>query len=125
MYVIIGIVVVLILGVGGYFALNGNSANNSSSGSNSNGNNNNPVPAGTVVISQETFKPGTITVNKGETVTWQNNDSIDHTVVADDGSFDLGTIAGGAKVQRTFDTVGTFKYHCSIHTFMKGMVIVK
>lgn len=123
MYIVIGVIIVLILAVGGYFVFSSNTANNSSSSGNSN--TNNTVPAGTVVISQETFDPGTITVKKGDTVTWQNNDSIDHTVVADDGSFDLGTIASGTKVQHTFTTVGTFKYHCSIHTFMKGAVVVK
>ncbi len=122
MYIIIGVVVVLGLVIGGFFIINGNYTNTTNSNS---GGNNTAVPAGTIVISQEVFDPGTITVNKGDTVTWQNNDSIDHTVVADDGSFDLGTVAGGAKVQHAFNQVGTFKYHCSIHTFMKGVVIVK
>ena len=114
MYTVIGIIIVLVLAIGGYFAF-----------SNKSNTNNNAIPTGTVVISQEVFDPGTITISKGDSVTWENKDSIDHTVVADDGSFDLGTVAGGASVKHIFSQTGTFKYHCSIHTFMKGSVVVK
>jgi len=125
MYTVISIIIVLVLAIGGYFAFSNNYAKNSSGDSNNSNTNNNAIPAGTVVISQEVFDPGTITISKGDMVTWQNKDSIDHTVVADDGSFDLGTVAGGKSVKHTFDQTGTFKYHCSIHTFMTGSVVVK
>lgn len=120
-FAIIGIVIVLVLIIGGYLIFSGKPA---SAPGNNNSNSQNQT-LGTVNIQMSAFDPVTITVKKGDTVTWQNNDSYTHHLVADDGSFDLGDQSGGAKVQFTFDKVGTFNYHCSIHTYMKGVVIVK
>jgi len=80
---------------------------------------------GTVSIDNFSFSPATITINKGETVTWKNNDSAPHQVVADDSSFELSKMSTGGTSQHTFDMAGTYSYHCSIHPDMKGVVIVK
>lgn len=80
---------------------------------------------GTVTIQNFNFSPSTIVINKGDTVTWQNSDAATHHIVADDGSFDLGDVANGATSKHTFDTTGTYAYHCSIHPEMKGTVVVK
>ncbi len=130
MYLIIGFIVILLLAVGGYLFFNNNRTSAPSSGNdstNSGGSSTqSPTPAaGTVNIEGNAFSPTTITINRGETVTWQNNDSVSHRVAADDGSFDLGDQASGAKVKFTFNTAGTFTYHCTIHSFMKGIVVVK
>jgi plastocyanin len=45
-------------------------------------------------------------------------------VTADDASFTSDTIAGGATFSHTFDTAGTFAYHCTIHSQMKATVTV-
>jgi plastocyanin len=65
-----------------------------------------------------------LSVAKGTTVTWTNNDAMAHTVTADDASFDSGNIAPGATFSHTFSTAGTVAYHCSIHTGMKANVVV-
>ena len=78
-----------------------------------------------VTIANFSFQPATMTVAAGTTVTWTNTDSAGHTVTADDGSFKSGTLASGATFSQTFATVGTFAYHCSIHSSMKATVIVK
>ena len=120
-YVLIGIIVAAALAIGGYFILNNN--NNMSSNS-SNTTTQSSVP-GMVTIQSYAFSPSTVTVNKGDTVTWLNKDSVTHRIVANDGSFDLGDQASGSSVKFTFTKSGTFNYYCSIHPSMKGVVIVK
>ena len=71
------------------------------------------------------FAPSTVTIHVGDSIEWVNGDSVGHTVTADDASFDTGTIAGGTKASLTFDTAGTFAYHCSIHSSMHGTVVVE
>ena len=76
--------------------------------------------------SDEAFVPPEISVSsEGNIVSWINDDSIEHTVTADDGSFDSGPISPGYTFDNTFDSLGDFGYHCSIHPFMTGVVIVE
>jgi plastocyanin len=70
------------------------------------------------------FSPGTVTIAVGDTVTWTNGDSPNHTATADDGSFDTGSIANGASASATFSTAGTFGYHCAIHASMTATIVV-
>jgi plastocyanin len=60
----------------------------------------------------------------GDTVVWRNGDSTNHTVTADDASFDSGYMAPGGTFSRTFAKVGVYAYHCTIHKFMRGEVVV-
>jgi plastocyanin len=79
-----------------------------------------------VAIANFAFSPNSLTITKGTTVTWKNNDSVTHTATADSGSFDTGNIASGATSGGvTFNTSGTFTYHCNIHTYMHGTIIVQ
>jgi len=77
-----------------------------------------------VTIKDFSFSPSTVTIAVGGTVTWTNNGSSAHTVTADDGSFDSGDLSQGKTYSHTFDTAGTFAYHCSIHPNMKAEVVV-
>ena len=77
-----------------------------------------------VSIKDFSFQPATIDVPLCGTVTWTNDDTTGHTVTADDGSVDSGTIAPGATFSHTFTTVGTFAYHCAIHPTMTATVTV-
>jgi plastocyanin len=70
------------------------------------------------------FTPQRITVAPGQTVTWTNTDSVAHTVTEDKSAWDSRSIAVGAMFQHTFDQAGTFTYHCAIHPFMTGTVVV-
>jgi plastocyanin len=69
------------------------------------------------------FSPASATVSSGATVTWTNNDSTTHTVTFDSGP-DCGRVAAGASVSAQFSVPGTYTYHCSIHSSMKGSVTV-
>lgn len=76
----------------------------------------------TVVIKNFTFEPSQLTVKAGTTVTWKNEDSTVHTVTGT--GWDSGQVQPGAEFQKTFDTAGTYDYHCSIHPSMTGKVVV-
>ena len=71
------------------------------------------------------YGPKTLTVKKGTTVVWTNQDSVKHTATADDGSFDTGLLAKGESGSVTFDKIGTFNYHCTPHPNMKAAIIVE
>jgi plastocyanin len=78
----------------------------------------------TVSVKNMAFSPASLSVAPGTTVTWVNNDGVAHTVTADDGTFDSGSIAPGNSFTHTFSSAGTVNYHCSIHPMMKGAVTV-
>ena len=79
----------------------------------------------TVEIANFMFTPMTLTVSAGTTVTWKFDDSTPHTVAADDNSFMSPPMSKGQTYTHTFATAGTVKYHCSIHPFMTGVIVVK
>ena len=68
-----------------------------------------------------------ITVKKGTTVTWTNEDSAKHDVtpVTETEEFKASKLFGkGETYSVTFNTVGSFDYYCSPHPYMKGTVEV-
>jgi plastocyanin len=77
-----------------------------------------------VTIAGFAFSPASLTIEAGTTVTWTNQDSVTHTATADDGSWNTGNIAQGQSASITFDTPGTFTYHCSIHPNMTASITV-
>ena len=77
------------------------------------------------------FIPNPVTISVGEIVTWVNTDNAAHTVTSGtpagglDGIFDSSLImAGGASFSYTFDEAGTYPYHCMVHPWMTGSVVV-
>ena len=78
-----------------------------------------------ITIENFAFTPASVTVTAGATVTWTNNDSAPHTATGDGGEFDTGNIAQGGSASVTFDTPGTYTYHCSIHPNMTATIIVE
>ncbi|GEM_PF-1585770 len=71
------------------------------------------------------FATTTITINKGDTIIWTNQDPAGHTVTSDSGSeLASSTINKGESYTHTFNTVGTFAYHCIPHSGMKATVVV-
>jgi plastocyanin len=81
-----------------------------------------PVPS--VSIKDYAFRPATLTVNAGDTVTFVNNDDETHTATANDNTFDSGSLKEKASFSYTFAKPGTYTYHCKIHTTMKGTIVV-
>jgi plastocyanin len=71
------------------------------------------------------FSPTTTFVNVGGTVTWTNGSDAAHTVTSDSGSeLASPTLNAGKSFSHTFAATGTFTYHCTIHTYMTGKVVV-
>jgi plastocyanin len=71
------------------------------------------------------YEPSTVSVTKGQTVEWDWVDNgAQHSVTADDTSFDSGLCSAGSKFFVTFNTAGDVKYHCTIHAAMTGDVKV-
>ena len=73
-----------------------------------------------------TYDPKTATVSAGQAVKWTFQDqSMQHSVTADDGSFDSCLQGAGFTFAVTFAKAGTYAYHCSIHAQMTGAVVVR
>jgi plastocyanin len=71
------------------------------------------------------FTQERIEIAVGTTVRWTNNDQLQHTVTANDGSWDSGLINPGGSWTHTFTQPGEFALHCTPHPFMKGVVVVR
>jgi len=79
-----------------------------------------------VVMQDIEFKPSTIRIGVGDTVTWKNEESVGHDVTADDfKSGDPGGMGEGDTFEHTFDEAGSFDYVCTVHPGMEGTVEVQ
>jgi plastocyanin len=80
--------------------------------------------AKTVAIRNFAFHPGTLRVSRGARVAFANSSNVAHTATRK-GSFDTRRINPGKSVVVRFNQKGTFAYHCKIHPFMKGKIVVE
>ena len=76
------------------------------------------------------YIPSMIVVDSGNQVTWVNEDSAFHSVTSGFyGSptelFDSGHLDPFESYTLTFDETGIYDYHCTLHPWMKGQVIVE
>jgi plastocyanin len=79
----------------------------------------------TVAVADNQFSPATVTVNVGDTVTWDWTGANPHTVTSNDGTFDSGAPQTSGSFQHTFTAAGTFAYICEVHgQSMSGTVTV-
>ena len=77
---------------------------------------------GTVKMAGLTFAPGTITVARGSTVVFDNDDTAPHTVTARSGGVDSGVLDPGK--QFSLAVTDGFDYFCSIHPSMTAKIAV-
>lgn len=83
----------------------------------------------TVTAREFTFSPTSVTVQVGDTVTWNNTQGF-HNVKGDDDGFGNSPASSPWTYAFTFETAGTFNYYCQIHGApglqgMAGTVIVE
>ncbi|HET9186129.1 MAG TPA: cupredoxin domain-containing protein [Solirubrobacterales bacterium] len=68
------------------------------------------------------YHPPTLRVDRGTRVVFANRDSTAHTATGK--GFNTRVLAPGKAVVVRFNQKGTFSYHCQIHPFMKGKIVV-
>ena len=78
----------------------------------------------TVYIRDFYFEPAQLQVEPGTTVTWVNEGAAPHTVTANNGAYDSGTLQPGQSFSWTFNNPGTYGYYCAIHPSMTAAVTV-
>jgi plastocyanin len=111
--IIIGIIAVLVIGGGIFLFMQSQPKGNEST----------IIPD--IEIKSFAFSPSTLNINVGDTVVWENKDLMSHTITSDSGSELASESLGNSKTySHTFNTAGTYDYHCSIHSSMKGKIIV-
>ena len=89
------------------------------------------IVKGASLLREFAFQPSHLTIQKGSTVTWNNEDLVTHTVTSGSGfddpqmgkEFDSGLI--GKTFKHIFKKTGEYPYFCQVHPTMQGKVIVK
>jgi plastocyanin len=85
-----------------------------------------PKGGSAVTIKDFAYSPPSLTVPKGTTIEFTNEDSSNHTATSKStGAFDTGTIGQGKSKAVTLSKPGTFAYFCSFHPFMQGTITVE
>ncbi|HXV66844.1 MAG TPA: plastocyanin/azurin family copper-binding protein [Nitrosopumilaceae archaeon] len=86
---------------------------------------------GIVGLESPFYSPNIIKVSAGQSITFDNVDGNQHTVTSvkagttdHDGKFDSNLLQPGEKFELTLKEKGTYNYYCSLHTNMRGTVIV-
>lgn len=92
------------------------------------------IPVNASVVGAVAFKPDTLTVSFAtkHRISWGNRDGggvygasgTAHHIIGDGGTFDSGVLAAGKNFGFTFDSAGTYTYHCSIHPTMVGRIVI-
>lgn len=126
--VIVAVLIIALLGIGVFmFTKNNSNAPKSTSTDQSSKSTSQIIEEDTVSVEIRdfVFSPSAITIKKGTTVTWTNNDSTSHNAVSEqtDGP-DGPLLSQGQTYSFTFNTIGTFDYFCEPHPQMTGTVTV-
>ena len=84
--------------------------------------------SGTVTVDMKNiqFAPKDITVDKGQTIKWENLDTVDHDAVATSGAtFKSDQFGKGGTFEFTPDKAGKIEYVCTLHPGMVGTITVR
>ena len=80
----------------------------------------------TVRITDGRFDPRQVEVAVGGSVTWVNDDATEHRLASTSPNvIDSPLIGKAGAYTRGFATPGEFRYYCTIHNSMKGVVVVR
>jgi plastocyanin len=78
-----------------------------------------------IIIEGMRFNPPTLTVHRGDRITWTNKDLFPHTATANSKAFDSPSIAPNASWSYTVHRSGSYGYICRFHPTMQGTLIVQ
>lgn len=86
-----------------------------------------PARQAAITIRNYSFDPAVMKVAAGATVTWSNSDGDVHTIKSQEGpeAFQSPALDSGGHYSFTFRHPGTYKYICSVHPFMHGVIVVQ
>lgn len=93
-------------------------------------------PTASLTIQNYSYTPSVIAIQVGTKVNWTNKGPASHSVTSDSTGFDSGALAPptgngyggmttGGLFQVTFNTPGTYTYHCMFHAQMHGTITVQ
>ena len=77
-----------------------------------------------VNIGNFTFQPALVTLHPGDSIVWENEDDIPHTVTETSFAFHSEALDTGDAFTFTFPEKGEFTYFCSLHPHMVAKVVV-
>jgi plastocyanin len=80
-----------------------------------------------VIQKGRAFHPAEVTINRGESLTFTNNDDFIHQIYVQGSgfAFDTDEKNPGQNITESFTTAGTFEVRCHIHPKMKLVVHVR
>jgi plastocyanin len=70
------------------------------------------------------FAPPELEVQRGDTITWRNDDIVPHTS-ASRSTWDSGTLPADSSFSVVLERPGTIEYDCSYHPGMTGRIVVR
>jgi plastocyanin len=79
-----------------------------------------------ITIEAVSYKPETLTLNVGDTIVWINKDPFPHTATSRPAGFDSKEMrADGGSWTYTASKAGDFRYVCTLHPTMQGVLHVR
>ena len=78
-----------------------------------------------MTIDNFSLSPATLTVAKGTTVTWTNQDDIPHSIILGGVGVHSKTLDTDGSFSDQFNKAGTFTYVCGLHPHMHGEIVVR
>jgi len=78
-----------------------------------------------VSIARFAFSPAVLTIARGQTVTWTNEDGAPHGLAYADGAPGVNPLLPATSFNRTYENAGTYDYACPVHPYMTGKVVVQ
>lgn len=129
---ILGVIVLTIILVGGYYIVRSYGENSSQDNTNQTQSQDATNEPGVIIFDGASFSPQTLTVQSGETVTIRNTssqvlefDSDPHPAHTDNTELNVGVVRPGESQTFTVDRVGTYGYHDHLDSRISAELIVE
>jgi len=78
----------------------------------------------TVNVNSGSFSPNNIEIDQGDQIKWQYVSGTSHTTTSNTGLWNATISSTSPSFTRTFNTIGTFLYHCTPHGFTGQIVVM-
>ncbi len=78
-----------------------------------------------IAMTPESYRPGELTVQLGDTIVWHNTDIVAHSATSRSGAFNSGRMKAGEQYRWVPKEPGRYPYICTKHKLMRGTITVK